>query len=243
MEWSDFAVILAVEKYGEHHALVDLLAEQHGRWRGLMRGGAGRRLAGVLQPGNDVIVRWRARLDAHLGSFTLEPVRARAGEIMSDPARLAGLSAACATLATVLPERETHTPVYRALTHVLDLLLDPAMENTDWGAGLVRLEFGLLGELGYGLDLTRCAATGSAEDLIYVSPRSGCAVSAAAGAPYRDRLLTLPQFLLGRQAGPAGSKQVRQGLELTGFFLERHLLAPQGRHLPPARRRLESHFE
>lgn len=242
MEWSDSAVILAVEKYGEHHALVDLLAHTHGRWRGLVRGGSGRRMAGLLQPGNTVTARWRARLESQLGNFTLEAQRARAGEVMGDAPRLAGLSAACATLTVVLPEREEHPAVSQALSHVLDLLLDPAMDRTDWGAALVRLELGTLGELGYGLDLARCAATGTSEDLVYVSPRSGRAVSAAAGHPYRDKLLALPPFLLGRQAPSPDHAEVRQGLELTGFFLDRHLLAPHDRHLPPARRRLTALF-
>jgi len=242
MEWSDSAVILAVAKYGEHHALVDLLAREHGRWRGLVRGGGGRRMAGVLQPGNSVTARWRARLDAQLGTFTLEAQRARAGEVMGDAPRLAGLSAVCATLAVVLPEREAHPAAYQALTHVLELLLDPAMDRSDWGAALVRLELGLLGELGYGLDLGRCAATGGTEDLVYVSPRSARAVSAGAGEPYRDKLLALPPFLLGRQASSPDTRQIRQGLTLTGFFLDRHLLAPQDRHLPPARLRLVNLF-
>lgn len=242
MEWSDAAVILSVGKYGEHHALVDLLAREHGRWRGLVRGGGGRRLAGVLQPGNTVTARWRARLDAQLGNFLLETQRARAGAVMGVASRLAGLSAACATLAVILPERESHRPTYEALTHVLELLLDPAMDRADWGAALVRLELGVLGELGYGLDLARCAATGAHEDLVYVSPRSGRAVSAAAGRPYRDKLLALPPFLLGRQASSPDTAEVREGLELTGFFLERHILAPHGRHLPPARRRLTDLF-
>jgi len=243
MDWSERAIILAVQRHGEHHALVELLAETQGRWRGLVRGGAGRRMAGVLQPGNEVDARWRARLESHLGSLTVELAAARAGAVFADGARLAGLSAACATLSACLPEREAPPGVYEALRSVLDLLADPSMAAPDWGAALVRLELGLLGELGYGLDLTRCAASGSREDLIYVSPRSGRAVSAEAGAPYREKLLALPAFLLGRQAGAPDRDAVRQGLELTGFFLERHVLEPYGRRLPPARLRLLERFE
>jgi len=242
MEWFERAVILSTAKYGENHALVELLAATRGRWRGLVRGGGGRRMAGLLQPGNEVAARWRARVETQLGTLTLELARARTGPLMGDRARLAGLSAACATLAACLPEREGHPAVFAGLTGVLDLLGDGAMDMADWGAALVRLELGLLGELGYGLDLERCAATGSPENLAYVSPRTGRAVSAAAGAPYSDRLLALPGFLRGETAKPAEAAEVGQGLALTGFFLNRHVLAPYGHRLPPARERLAALF-
>ena len=235
MQWSDSGIVLSVRKHGEANAIVSLLTESRGRHLGLVRGGAGRRLRGVLQPGNDVAAEWRARLPEHLGTMTVELSKARAAHILDDPDRLAGLSAACALCEAVMPERERHRPIYYAL----GVLLDNLQHGEEWPAVYARFELGLLQEQGFGLDLSRCAATGTTDDLVFVSPKSGRAVSRSAGEPYRDRLLALPAFLLGSQAGNVSGGDIRDALRLTGYFLEQHLFAPHDRRLPAARSRLE----
>ncbi|MDP6709170.1 MAG: DNA repair protein RecO, partial [Alphaproteobacteria bacterium] len=196
MQWRDDGIVLAVRKHGETGAVVSLLTRAHGRHAGLVRGGAGRRQRGVLQAGNEVHAEWRARLAEHLGSYTVELTRARAAELMALPAPLAGLSAACAVLEATLPEREPHAPIFDALA----VLLDALGSSEAWPAVYVRFELGLLQELGFGLNLSACAMTGAAEGLAYVSPKSGRAVTAEAGAPWKEKLLRLPAFLLGGRA-------------------------------------------
>jgi len=231
MEWRDEGVILAVRRHGETSAIAEILTGGHGRCLGLVRGGRSRIQRPVLQPGNLVQVTWRARLEDRLGNFTLEGLALKAGAIMEEPFRLAGLSA-MAALAQLLPEREPHRRLYDAMHVVLE-----AIDRDDvWPALLVRWELGLLDELGFGLDLGLCAATGTTEDLVYVSPKSGKSVSAAAGAPYRDRLLPLPGFL-STGGLPSDEEELRQGFDLTGFFLERHVFWPHNKPLPPARSR------
>lgn len=234
MEWSDEGVVLSARKHGETSAIVHLLTRAHGRHAGLVRGGAGRRARGVLQPGNEVAARWRARLAEHLGTYTVELERERASALMDDALRLAGLSAACAVAQVALPEREPHAPLYEGFRALLD-----ALEHSPaWAAVYVRWEVELLKELGFGLDLSRCAVTGAREDLAYVSPRSGRAVSADAAEPYRGKLLKLPGFLLASQGGPGGAAEIADGLALTGHFLERHVLGPARARPPAARTRL-----
>jgi DNA repair protein RecO (recombination protein O) len=225
MEWRDEGVILSVRRHGETSAIAEILTAGHGRAVGLVRGGRSRQQRPVLQTGNTVQAVWRARLEEQLGTFTLEPLELRAGAIMEEPFRLAGL-AAVTGLSQLLPEREPHPKVYEALRVVLD-----AIDNdTLWPALLVRWELGLLDELGFGLDLTQCAATGSRDELAYVSPKSGKAVSAAAGEPFRDRLFRLPAFL--RFGGSAPTDDVIEGLKLAAFFLERHVYDPRGMRFP-----------
>jgi len=243
MEWRDSAVILAVHRHGEHHALVDVLTRREGRWRGLVRGGGGRRLAGVLQPGNEIDAHWRARLDAHLGTLTVEPARARAAALMGDPGRLAAMTSICALLQMALPEREPHPAIHARLLALLDVLESGDATPCEWGVALVYAEMALLADLGFGLDLSHCAATGETDDLAYISPRSGRAVSRDAGAPYKDRLLSLPRFLLERRADLATVEDIVAGLRLTGHFLETHVLGPSRRSLPPARARLLQRFQ
>jgi DNA repair protein RecO (recombination protein O) len=190
----------------------------------------------VLQPGNVVEATWRARLDEHLGNFTVEPVKAIAGTVIDDPMRLAGLMTLAAH-GQLLPEREPHERLYAATRLILDVLSD----GSHWIALLVRWELGLLEELGFGLDLSRCAATGAHENLIYVSPRTGRAVSADAGSAYKDKLLRLPAFLKGSQAGKPDLSAIFDGVRLTGFFLARHVFEPRGVHMPEARERVVSH--
>ena len=234
MEWSDDGIVLAARKHGETSAIVSLLTRGHGRHAGLVRGGAGRRARGVYQPGNLVSAAWRARLAEHLGTYTCELVRAHAADHLQDKLPLAALSAATAMVEATLPEREPHAAVYDETIALLDALGSPG-----WQAVYVRWELALLAELGFGLDLTECAATGTNDNLIYVSPTSGRAVSAAAGEPYRDRMLTLPAFLLpGGDREGAGAEDVATGLRLTGYFLTHHVFIAGHGNLPAARERL-----
>jgi DNA repair protein RecO (recombination protein O) len=221
MEWRDEGVVLSVRRHGETSAIVELLTSQHGRSLGLVRGGRSRRQRPVLQPGNLVAAKWRARLEEHLGNFTVEAMQLDAGSIMQSPFRLAGLATLCG-LAQLLPEREPHQRIYNAFRLVLESIEDDAV----WPALLARWELGLLDELGFGLDLKSCAATGSNQELVYVSPKSGRAVSREAGEPYRDRLLRLPSFL--HAGGSASPADILDALKLTGYFLERHVLGPRG---------------
>ena len=238
MEWRDEGIVLAARPHGEGAAVVQLLTRDHGRHAGLMHGGASRSKRGVVETGNRVDAVWRARLTQHLGRYTIEPMRHTASQFMDDPARLAALSAACAVVEAVIPEREPHPGLYAATGALLDALSD--CERDIWPAVYIQWELGLLQELGFGLDLASCAATGETENLIYVSPRTGRAVSRAAGHPYRERMLTLPSFLRsdGRGSG-ADDADFAAGLKLTGFFLARHAFDPLDRGLPAARERLE----
>jgi DNA repair protein RecO (recombination protein O) len=225
MEWRDEGVILSVRRHGETSAIAEILTAGHGRYLGLVRGGRSRQLRPVLQAGNAVEAVWRARLEDQLGTFTLEPLDLKAGAIMSEPFRLAGLGT-IAGLAQLLPEREPHRRVYDAMRVVFD-----AIDRDDlWPALLVRWQLGLLDELGFGLDLSKCAATGSTANLAYVSPKSGRAVSAEAGEPFRDRLFRLPGFLKG--AAEAAPRDVIDGLRLTSHFLQRHVFEPRGARMP-----------
>ncbi len=232
IRWRDEGVLLSARKHGESAAIVQVLTRAHGRHAGLVRGGAGRRRRGELQPGNAVSADWQARLPDHLGTWSLEVTRARAAGLLGSPLALAGLQAACALAELVLPEREPHEAAHEGLVVLLDAL--PSMPG--WPALLVRWELGLLADLGFGLDLSHCAVTGATEDLAFVSPRSGRAVSAAGAGGYAERLLVLPGFLAGTGA-PADAAAIRAGLALTGHFLDARVLRPENRALPPARQR------
>ena len=233
MEWRDEGVVLGTRKHGETSAVAEVFTALHGRSFGLVRGGRSRQQRPVLQPGNRVAVTWRARLEDHLGTFAVEPVRLDAGTLMDSPFRLAGLST-LVTLTQSLPEREPHPRLYEAFGIVLEQMEVDAL----WPALLARFELGLLDELGFGLDLARCAATGVQEGLTYVSPRTGRAVSRDAGHPYHDKLLPLPAFLLGTEG--ERSEDVLAGFKLTGYFLERHVFEPRGLTLPLSRERVLS---
>ena len=235
MHWTDEGIVLSARPHGETAAVVHLLTRTHGRHAGLVRGGQGRRLRGIYQPGNLVAATWSGRLPEHLGTYTCELVQGYAARVLDDPDRLAALSAAAAVSEAALPEREPHGACFDGFVALLD-----ALSDAHWAEVTVRWELALLAELGFGLDLAACAAGGDNDQLAYVSPRSGRAVSLAAGEPYRDRLLTLPGFLVGRAGG--GPVEVGQGLALTGFFLERHVFGPQHQPLPAARRRLAERF-
>lgn len=238
MEWSDEAIILSVKAHGETAAVVELFTRSHGRHSGLVHGGRSRKARPMLQMGNHVDATWKARLAEHLGYATLELRRAYAASAMEDAAALAGLTSMCA-LARLLPERDPHPALYEVTLFVLSFLDDP----TVWPALMVRWELALLQELGFGLDLSACAATGANDQLIYVSPKSGRAVSASAGEPYKDRLLRLPQFLTSVRDRHATREDVMAGFALTGYFLQQRVLAPKGDVLPEPRSRILTHID
>jgi DNA repair protein RecO (recombination protein O) len=236
MDWSDDAIVLSVRAHGETSAIAEVMTRSHGRHLGLVRGGASRRMKPNLQPGNTLHLHWRARLSEHLGSFTVELGRARAGELMEGREALIGLNAFSQVATAAMPERETHEAVFDVGEILLDAMMDDGIAH--WGALYVRWEAGLLDALGFGLDLTHCAATGATDDLVYVSPRSGRAVSRAAGAIYKERLFALPPFLLGSQ-NAVTRDDIAAGLKLTGYFLLDRVLAPHNKDMPKARIRLD----
>jgi DNA repair protein RecO (recombination protein O) len=237
MEWSDDAVVLSVRAHGESSAILEVLTRAQGRHNGLVRGGASRKSKAALQPGNSVHLVWRARLNEHLGNFAVETSRSRAGHIIEHRDALAGLNAFSSVTSAALPEREAHQSVFEAGEMLLDAIADEDFAH--WAPLYVRWEAGLLDELGFGLDFSECAATGETDDLAFVSPRSGRAVSRAAAAPYKERMLPLPPFLLGSQAAEPTPDDIRAGLRLTGYFLLERVLQPHGKSLPQARLRLE----
>lgn len=230
MEFEDDAYVLAARAHGESGAIVELLTARHGKYAAHVAGGASRRLKPVLQPGSRVILRFRARVSDQLGAARVEPVGEGPAALFDDPLALAGVASAAAVAAGALPEREPHPGAFLAFEALSAAFALPEV----WPAVLVRFEAGLLQELGFGLDLSKCAASGVTDDLIYVSPRTGRAVSAEAGEPYKDRLLALPPFLLSSQGG-LGPGDIGAGLDLTGHFLESFIFGPLNRPLPPAR--------
>ncbi len=230
MEWRDEGLITGIRRHGESSAIVEVLTRSHGRHLGMARGARSKTNAPALQPGNSVSVTWRARLEEHMGAFVLESTRQRSSEILGSALALHGVNHLGA-LARLLPEREPHPGLHETFELVADHLHEPRIAP----ALMVRLEMAVLVELGFGLDLSKCAATGVTDDLIYVSPKSGKAVSRHAGEPWRDRLLPLPGFLAGR-ADSADAASVSDGFRLTGYFLERDFFSPRGSGLPDARR-------
>ena len=230
MNWDDDGIVLSARKHGESAVIVQLLTRHHGRHAGLVRGGAGSRARGLYQPGNRVRAAWRGRLAEHLGTYVCELVAAPAADWLDDGDRLAALASLTAIAETALAEREPHPRLYDGLAAAI-----AGFGSDDWLGNVVRWELDLLADLGFGLDLSSCAATGATDKLIYVSPRSGRAVSETAGTPYKERLLELPPFLAA--GGPADAAQAIKGLRLTGRFLADHVFAALDRELPPARTR------
>jgi DNA repair protein RecO (recombination protein O) len=230
MDFTDDAFVIAARAHGDTGAVVELLTRDHGRRAAYVAGGASRRMKPFLQAGARVVADVRARTSEHLGSARLEPVGEGPSALFDDSLALTGLAAAAAVAQGALPEREPHPGAFLALEALIGAFAVPEV----WPAVFVRFEAGLLEDLGFGLDLSRCAATGAVDDLVWVSPRTGRAVSRAAGEPYADKLLKLPPFLLGAQAG-LGEGDVGSGLELTGHFLEQFVFHPLDRPLPPAR--------
>lgn len=234
MEWRDQGALIAVRRHGESAAIIEVFTETRGRHAGVVRGGAGRRMTPVLQLGAQLDLTWRARLDEHIGHFAVEPLHSRAPGMFADRRALLALGSVCALLHFTLPEREAYTDLYHRTVALLDAL---EAGGDGWLGDYLLWELGLLDAAGFGLDLSRCAATGSREGLSYVSPRSGCAVSAVGAGEWADRLLPLPACLLGD--GPAPVAEVLAGLRTTGHFLHQRLAPALGeRPLPPARARL-----
>jgi DNA repair protein RecO (recombination protein O) len=231
MDWQDTGFVLMARRHGENALIVELLTAERGRHAGLVRGGQSPRRRALFQPGNLLAASWRGRLPEHLGQLDCELVRAHAARFLDDPDRLAALAAAAALLNTALPEREPHRDVYDGFEALVGTL-----DSAAWAQHYVAWERDLLAALGFGLDLSRCAVTGHNQDLAFVSPRTGRAVTREAAGPYRDKLLPLPGFLW-REAA-ATQPDIVAGLNLTGYFLDRHVLLPQGRALPEARERL-----
>ncbi len=232
MEWRDQGILLHSRRHGESAAIIEVFTPSRGRHAGVVRGGAGRRMAPVLQPGAQLDLTWRARLEDHIGAFTVEPLRSRMAAVMGDRLALAGLNAVVALLQFALPEREAHESLYRHSQNLLDLLGDSDL----WPLAYLRWEQVLLEDLGYGLDLSRCAVTGAEEGLAYVSPRTGRAVSRAGAGDWADRLLPLPACLLGQ--GEGTDSEIVEALRVTGHFLTHHLAHELGnKPLPEARQR------
>lgn len=231
MDWRDEGILLSMRPHGETSAIIEVLTAAHGRHMGVVRGGASRKMAATLQPGTGLMLEWRARLDDHIGSFTVEPVKSRA-HLLADRLALAGLTAVCALVHDALPEREPHPALWRKTLALVDRL---GVEG--WTSDYVRWELCLLEEIGFGLDLSVCAVTGAREGLAYVSPKSGRAATVEGAGAWADRLLPLPEGLDGE--GPLSPGAVVQGLRLTGFFLDRELRPVlHDRPLPEARSRL-----
>jgi len=222
MHWTDEGIVLGVKRHGEANAILELMTREHGRHLGLVRGGFGSRLKPVLQPGNTVSAEWRARLDEHLGNYAIEGLQLRAAGFFSAPHAIFGVGH-LAALMRLLPERDPHQGLYEALDNLLGHLDDAAIA----APMVVRFELQVLSELGFGLDLERCVATGNSVDLDFVSPKSGRAVSRTAGEPWADKMFRLPPFLRDRKEVPMG-RDIDDGFALTGYFLTRHALEPRG---------------
>jgi DNA repair protein RecO (recombination protein O) len=234
MQWIDEGIVLGVRRHGETSVILELMTLERGRHLGLVRGGAGTRLRGVLQPGNSLRATWRARLDDHLGNYAVEGIHLRAATFLDAAHAVHGVTH-LAALCRLLAEREPHARIHGTLEAILDALDDPSAV----APMIARFELDFLAELGFGLDLSSCAATGSTDDLIYVSPRSGRAVSRTGGEAYKEKLLRLPDFLRAEAETPS-SGDLADAFALTGFFLERHAFAPRGLAMPDARGRFVS---
>jgi DNA repair protein RecO (recombination protein O) len=232
MQWTDDAIVLGIRRHGEANAIAELFTREHGRHLGLVRGGFGSRLKPVLQPGNSVRAVWRARLDEHLGTYTVEPVKTRTASMFATGHALFGVTH-LASLARLLPERDPHAVVYDDLEVILDRIDD----TQSIAPQVARFEMQMLSELGFGLDLTSCAATGMTGELIYVSPKSGRAVSREGGAAWADKLFRLPAFLQNSEVAPA-PEDVTDAFALSGYFLSRLVLEPRGLALSDARAHL-----
>lgn len=233
MEWRSEGILLSVRRHGETAAIIDVFTPDHGRHAGVVRGGASRKWAPLLQPGAQLDVTWRARLEDHLGVFTVEPIRSRSAQVMDDRKALAGLNAICALLIFSLAERDPHPELYARSLALVDML----GVRQDWPQSYVAWELALLEDLGFGLDLTSCAVTGSSQELIFVSPKTGRAVSRGAAGDWADRLLPLPDCLRG--VGDGGAQEVALAMRTTGHFLSKWVAPELGnKPLPAARQRL-----
>ena len=233
IEWRDEGVLLAVRKHGETAVIVEFFTQHHGKHAGVVRGGAGRRQGPILQPGGQFEVVWKARLEEHMGAFTVEPMRSRAAQVMADPLALAGLTSVVGLLNFALPERAQHGALYSASINLLDLIC----VTEAWPLAYLHWEMQLLEDLGFGLDLSCCVVSGTTEDLAYVSPKSGRAVAAHHAGRWKTQLLPLAPCMIGQSVADNG--EIAAGLRTTGHFLEKWLAPSLGdRGLPLARQRL-----
>jgi DNA repair protein RecO (recombination protein O) len=230
MQWTDDAVILGTRRHGENSVIAEVMTRARGRHMGLVRSGRSKTMQPVLQPGNLVEITWRARLEEHLGDFRVEPLKSRAGALMESAVSVYGVQA-IASLLRLLPERDPHPHLFETLNVILDHLDDPL----DACELYIRFEIAMLNDLGFGLDLTQCAATGERFELIYVSPKSGRAVSRVAGEPYADKMLKLPAFLSDGSRKAANLESMADAFSLTGYFLQRHVYEPRGIKMAEAR--------
>ncbi len=230
MEWTDSGIVLGARKHGETSVILELMTRGHGRHLGLVRGGRSKRLAAVLQPGNSVLATWSARIEESLGAYRVEPDVMRVGALIESGAALYA-TGYVASLVRLLPERDVQEGLHEALTIVLDHLSAPEVA----APLVIRFEIAMLAALGFGLDLSRCGASGVSHDLVYVSPKTGRAVSREAGEPWRDKLLPLPGFLSGRSGDNLSPQALKDGFQLTRFFLDRHVFEPRGLAMPEQR--------
>lgn len=237
MQWTDEAIVIGLKRHGEASGILELMTRTHGRHVGIVRGAFSSRLKPVLQSSNSISATWRARLEEHLGTFTVEGLRLRAGNFFTQPHALYGVTHV-SKLLRLLPERDPHENLYAALVILFDHLDDPMRA----APMVVRFELQLLSELGFGLDLQECVATGETTDLAYVSPKSGRAVSRTAGEPWAERMLRLPTFLKDEEVMVC-SRDVADGFVLTGFFLSRYVMDPRGISFGDERAHLVAAFE
>lgn len=238
MEWQDEGIVLSARRFGEHDAIIEVMTPDHGRARGFVKAGMSRRSKANLQPGNHLKLNWRSRIENNLGRFQLELIHSPLGSLISDGARMSALAAVTAVVGSTMPEREAHSKVYNALAGYIALLEAEDGTLSLWAAQLAQIELGILTVLGFELDLSVCAATGTADNLIYVSPKSGRAVSAEAGGPFKEKLLALPAFLLGSGTELPSAYDAEAALKLVGYFLERNVWVVSGKGQPDARERL-----
>ncbi|WP_135077842.1 DNA repair protein RecO [Terasakiella sp. SH-1] len=232
MLWSDLAIVLSARKHGENSVIITTLTREHGRYSGLVRGGSSKKLSPLLQPGNLLQVEWKGRLEEHLGTFSVEMETAYGAKAINSREKLTNINTLCAMCDLCLPERQSVEGVFGAILILLDMLDETRL----WPEIYQRWELGLLNELGFGLDLSSCAATGQTGDLIYISPKTGRAVSRNAGEPYKDKLFPLPYHLLVDEVKPH-KKDLLAVFTITGHFIERCLLGPINKKLPAARTR------
>jgi len=235
-QWQDIGIVLSVRSHGENGGIVSLLTREHGRYAGYVYSARGSKMRGVLEPGNIVSVNWKARLEEGLGNYTLELERSICADVLGDAKKLSALQSACALADRCLAEREVYTALFEGMKAFLK-----SFDNEFWVVSYISWEMGLLKELGFGLDLSQCAATGSVEDLMYVSPKTGRAVSREAGEPYKDRLLMLPPFLRGQAV--MEEEDILDGLNLTGYFLLNRVFGSTNMNLPEVRQRLIERYQ
>ena len=233
--WQDRAIILSVRPHGENGGIVSIMTENHGRVMAYVYGATSQRLRGVLEVGNIVSATWQAKSPDQMGNFSLELEKSHAADVMESAVKLTALQSACALADKTMPENERHEGIYQSMCALL-----ASFSGDMWAASYIFWEIGLLRELGFGLDLAKCVSTGSTENLIYVSPKSGCAVCAEAGAIYKERLLGLPPFLRGEARFE--DADILDGLKLTGHFLRHRVFSQANQNLPEARLRLEEKF-